>query len=148
MFLQSDILRAAEDMRDAIEEAAADAFQLAPQHAAGEGAVFLAYGGGAPRALHDGAHAAGGEAGTAAAGEAAAAAAAAGPDPPSTWEASWGDAGGSEEGDEEEDGDPFVSQWAAGGWLRDNPVGVPTEREYYVAATQGAPVYRVLLVKR
>ena len=36
------------------------------------------------------------------------------------------------------------SGWAAGGWLRENPLGVPTERELHVLA-QGVPVYRVLL---
>lgn len=37
--------------------------------------------------------------------------------------------------------------WAAAGWLVDNPLGVPTEREVHVLA-QGLPVYRILLVKR
>jgi len=37
-----------------------------------------------------------------------------------------------------------VTPWAAGGWLRDNPVPVPTERELH-ALSQGLPVYRVLL---
>jgi tRNA (guanine-N7-)-methyltransferase len=41
----------------------------------------------------------------------------------------------------------FVSSWAAGGWLVDNPLGVPTEREHYVQA-QGGKVFRVLLVKQ
>ncbi|WIA34329.1 hypothetical protein OEZ86_012668 [Tetradesmus obliquus] len=41
----------------------------------------------------------------------------------------------------------FVSSWAAGGWLVDNPLGVPTEREHYVTA-QGGKVFRVLLVKQ
>jgi tRNA (guanine-N7-)-methyltransferase len=41
----------------------------------------------------------------------------------------------------------FVSSWAAGGWLVDNPLGVPTEREHYVQA-QGGKVLRVLLVKQ
>ncbi|EFJ47757.1 hypothetical protein VOLCADRAFT_61222 [Volvox carteri f. nagariensis] len=34
----------------------------------------------------------------------------------------------------------------AGGWLVDNPVGTPTEREHYVAQ-QGLPVYRVMLTR-
>ncbi|KAG2444034.1 hypothetical protein HYH02_009232 [Chlamydomonas schloesseri] len=42
--------------------------------------------------------------------------------------------------------DALESVWAAGGWLRDNPVGTPTEREHYVLQ-QGLPVYRVLLVR-
>jgi hypothetical protein len=43
--------------------------------------------------------------------------------------------------------EPFVSSWAAGGWLVDNPLGVPTEREHYVQA-HGGKVFRVLLVKQ
>ncbi len=39
------------------------------------------------------------------------------------------------------------SVWAEAGWLRSNPICVPTEREHYVLQ-QGLPVYRVLLVKR
>ncbi len=46
-------------------------------------------------------------------------------------------------GEEEE----FHSRWAAGGWLLDNPVGVPTEREHSVTAL-GEPVFRVLLEKK
>lgn len=41
----------------------------------------------------------------------------------------------------------FVSTWAEGGWLVDNPLGVPTERENYVQ-NQGGKVFRVLLVKK
>jgi hypothetical protein len=41
----------------------------------------------------------------------------------------------------------FESQWAAGGWLSENPLGVPTERENYVLS-QGGKVFRVLLVKK
>lgn len=40
--------------------------------------------------------------------------------------------------------DGWASQWAARGWLQDNPMGVPTEREVYVT-DGGFPVYRVLL---
>ncbi|KAG2426649.1 hypothetical protein HXX76_012962 [Chlamydomonas incerta] len=58
-----------------------------------------------------------------------------------------------EEGEAEEEGagaidiDALESLWAAGGWLRENPVGTPTEREHYVLQ-QGLPVYRVLLVRK
>jgi hypothetical protein len=41
----------------------------------------------------------------------------------------------------------FVSTWAEAGWLVDNPLGVPTERENYVQ-NQGGKVFRVLLVKK
>eukprot|EP00878_Enallax_costatus_P037091 GHUV01041865.1.p1 GENE.GHUV01041865.1~~GHUV01041865.1.p1 ORF type:complete len:140 (+),score=52.06 GHUV01041865.1:64-420(+) len=43
--------------------------------------------------------------------------------------------------------DGFVSSWASGGWLVDNPLGVPTEREHYVQV-QGGKVFRVLLIKK
>lgn len=36
--------------------------------------------------------------------------------------------------------------WASKGWLMDNPLGVPTEREHYVLSS-GRPVYRFLLQK-
>lgn len=54
--------------------------------------------------------------------------------------------------DNEKDGkdDDYLtmqSEWGKQGWLRDNPLGVPTEREHYVLQ-QGLPVYRVLLVKK
>lgn len=42
----------------------------------------------------------------------------------------------------------WESVWARkGGWLRDNPLPVPTERELHVLG-QGLPVYRVLLVRK
>lgn len=45
----------------------------------------------------------------------------------------------------------FVSRWAAelpgGGWLRANPVGVPTEREVATLANGGG-VFRMLLIKK
>lgn len=37
--------------------------------------------------------------------------------------------------------------WSDAGWLADNPLGVPTEREVHSLA-QGLPAYRCLLVKR
>jgi hypothetical protein len=39
------------------------------------------------------------------------------------------------------------SKWAAEGWLRENPLGAPTEREFYVTQ-RGLPVYRTLLMKK
>jgi hypothetical protein len=50
-------------------------------------------------------------------------------------------------GADEHDSDDFESSWAAGGWLSDNPLGVPTEREHYVMS-QGGKVFRVLLTKK
>lgn len=52
-----------------------------------------------------------------------------------------------EQSEANSDDDVFVSKWAAGGWLVDNPLGVPTEREHYVQA-QGGKVFRVLVVKK
>lgn len=102
LFLQSDVLEVAEDMRDQFERAAA--FAVAPEHAV-PGATF-----------HE-------------ASEPAA-----------------NDEGG--EGEVEEEAEPaWESAWAAGGWLKDNPLPVPTERELHVMG-QGLPVYRILLVKK
>lgn len=59
-----------------------------------------------------------------------------------------GDDGG-RAGSSDEDGESF-SGWAAlpgHGWLRDNPTGVPTERELGTAAA-GGHVWRALLVKK
>jgi hypothetical protein len=39
------------------------------------------------------------------------------------------------------------SEWAASGWLRQNPLGVPTEREWYVEVKR-LPVFRMMLVKK
>ncbi|KAJ9513742.1 hypothetical protein QJQ45_015506, partial [Haematococcus lacustris] len=50
----------------------------------------------------------------------------------------------SDEEAEEGEGSGFQSQWALGGWLADNPLGVPTEREHMVTQ-RGLPVYRMLL---
>ncbi len=49
-----------------------------------------------------------------------------------------------EDDQQEEDFDSMQSEWSKGGWLRVNPIRVPTEREHYVMQ-QGLPVYRVLL---
>lgn len=50
-------------------------------------------------------------------------------------------------GREEVDWERVESCWAAWGWLRHNPLGVPTEREHYCMQQQ-LPVYRVLLEKK
>ncbi|GLC42351.1 hypothetical protein PLESTM_001323900 [Pleodorina starrii] len=56
------------------------------------------------------------------------------------------DDGDADDSDADADIDSMVSEWAKGGWLVDNPIGTPTEREHYVGQ-QGLPVYRVLLVR-
>jgi len=158
VFLQSDILQAAEGMRDAIEEAASDAFEPAPQHA-DPSAVFFAKShglavvkpssGGSSSGSTQAAAAAGGDSSSPSTDTAAAAGAATetagGGDEDGSWQPNWVKSDGD---DSEDEGPLFVSEWAKAGWLKDNPVGVPTEREYYVASTQGAEVYRILLVKR
>jgi tRNA (guanine-N7-)-methyltransferase len=49
-----------------------------------------------------------------------------------------------EEGKEAE---RYDSQWKIGGWLKKNPLPVPTERELHVL-NQNLPVYRVMLVRK
>jgi tRNA G46 methylase TrmB len=140
VFLQSDIYAAAAAMRDAMEEwAGREAFELAPQHFAGEGATFEDVGPpadqvrGEPTKQMQKKQKADGD------GEK--------------------DGGGGKK-EQEEDGDDkdgnqtasgaaaFVSEWSRqGGWLSANPIGVPTEREHYVTAGGGS-VYRVLLRRR
>ncbi|GLI68098.1 hypothetical protein VaNZ11_012417 [Volvox africanus] len=41
----------------------------------------------------------------------------------------------------------FQGSWQQAGWLQDNPVGVPTEREVYVEKATKGRVYRILLVR-
>ncbi|GIL85930.1 hypothetical protein Vretimale_8993 [Volvox reticuliferus] len=48
--------------------------------------------------------------------------------------------------DDDADIGSMVSEWAKYGWLAENPVGTPTEREHYVAQ-QGLPIFRLLLVR-
>jgi tRNA (guanine-N7-)-methyltransferase len=46
------------------------------------------------------------------------------------------------------DFDTFDSAWASlGGWLRNNPIGIPTEREHHVNQ-QKLPIYRLLCIKK
>jgi tRNA (guanine-N7-)-methyltransferase len=147
VFLQSDILRAAEGLRDAIEEVAPDAFELSPLHS-DPSSVFFAKssgGGGEPVAIgSDGvaegqAGQQGGGAGEADGSEAEGGAA----------DGEWSpDGWGGSDSDDSSFEPLFESRWARAGWLRDNPVGVPTEREHYVAVTQGSDIYRVVLVRR
>jgi tRNA (guanine-N7-)-methyltransferase len=146
VFLQSDVYDAVAAMRDEFEQHAGDMLQLSDLHAAA--AVF--------HWTRD--------------QEQAALAAAAAADPSSTIKqhhqqeqqqecqadqggvegaAASGPAGvvGCDGSSDESNHQTFVSEWAAGGWLVDNPMGVPTEREHYVQA-QGGKVFRVMLVKK
>ena len=50
------------------------------------------------------------------------------------------------EEEEEEESAQWSGTWAAGGWCRVNPLGVPTEREVQTLES-GAKVYRVMLVR-
>ncbi|GIL64664.1 hypothetical protein Vafri_18575 [Volvox africanus] len=56
-----------------------------------------------------------------------------------------GSSSGAMENDDADIGS-MVSEWAKGGWLAENPIGTPTEREHYVVQ-QGLPVFRMLLVR-
>ena len=98
MFLQSDVLGVALDMRRAFFRGAADLLAPAGAHAGGPRAVFF-------------------------------------PDPAEEEEDGEGGAGGAADG------------WREAGWLRENPLGTPTEREMLVQEA-GDPVYRLLLEKR
>ncbi len=50
--------------------------------------------------------------------------------------------------DEGEDLLAFRGSWHEAGWLCDNPVGVPTEREVYIEQATGGKVYRILLIRK
>lgn len=148
VFLQSDVLDAVAAMRDEYEQHAGDMLQLSPLHSTAP--VFHW-----SREQENAALAA-------AAAEAAAAKAAAKQQQHQTHEdtpsaaadsnaedddsisSSNADSGSSEDSGSS---DAFVSKWAEGGWLVENPLGVPTERENYVRG-QGGKVFRVLLVKQ
>lgn len=125
VFLQSDVLEAAEHMRDTFEQHGAAWF--APCHELHSGPTFQAASPPRPRAGQQG------QAGqqAAAAAEAAAEQGAEGQQ-------------GEEVQQQEQEEPQWQSQWAAAGWLQDNPLGVPTEREVLTTA-QGLPVYRVML---
>lgn len=108
LFLQSDVLSVAEDMRDQFEREAGDAFELAEEHSR-EGAVFYQT---------------------------------SEPELPTEGESSEDGKQG-----EETEIDVWESTWIQGGWLKENPLPVPTERELHVLS-QGLPVYRVMLVRK
>ena len=106
LFLQSDVLGVAEDMRDQFEREAGDEFELAEDHY-NDRAVFFE---------------------------------ASEPEQPAETQ--------NIEGGEEilsEAAPAWQSEWAKGGWLKENPLPVPTERELHVI-TQELPVYRVMLI--
>jgi tRNA (guanine-N7-)-methyltransferase len=134
VFLQSDVYEAAAAMRDAFEQQGSEAFGLHPLHQ--QAAVYQW----TDQDQQAAAAIAGGEPSASATTHAAS----------NDGEATAADSSRSSAEEEEEVGaagqEVFVSQWAAGGWLVDNPLGVPTEREHYVQQ-QGGPVYRVLLTK-
>lgn len=97
VFLQTDVLEVAEDMRDHFEKEAGDEFELSELHSNPE-AVF-----------HQISEV--------------------------------------EEGKEGVVVEKFDSKWAKAGWLVENPLPVPTERELHVL-NQNLPVYRIMLVKK
>lgn len=130
LYLTSDVLMTAKAMRNAFEMLCGDDFNLAPQHFDPEGVFFTPEG---DRL---------GNVGTASSQEAASEA---------ELEETCNE---SEQPEEEEvaspslDFDMFESKWASiGGWLKSNPIGIPTEREHHVNQ-QKLPVYRVLCIKK
>lgn len=167
MFLQSDVLDAVTAMRDEFEQHAGDILQLSPLHntapvfhwtreqEAATAAAAAAVQADGPSEQQQGAGVA---------GQSAAAGGAVDTHQDSSSSASSSEEEAGSSGEEEEEsghgqtgssggssgvdpGSSFVSSWAAGGWLVDNPLGVPTERENYVLS-QGGKVFRVLLVKK
>lgn len=160
VFLQSDILNVSVAMRNAFEQHASDAFQPAPQHT--QDGVFFA------EISDDKAPSSAGQqcksiTGTdtdyanlsetiASAEQHVKSRDAAGDDAVEVSNSQGGDESPSTT-DKEPAGEvassdpPFESQWATAGWLKVNPIGVPTEREHYVLSCGGA-AYRLLLVKK
>ncbi|KAK3264631.1 hypothetical protein CYMTET_13121 [Cymbomonas tetramitiformis] len=121
VFLQSDVLEVAEHMRDQFERYAAAAYSPAESlHGTPEeleGRTFLASS--SDVEAEGGAQAVG--------------------------EEKVDDASSSE--DESGDKEEVESTWHQWGWLRENPMQVPTEREMYVLG-DGLPVYRIMLERR
>ncbi len=117
VFLQSDVLHAAAMMRAEFEQHAGDVLHLAELHAA-PGATF------SWNAVQEAAALAASGAVVNARDAAAIAAAAAA-----------GAVGGTNQ--DGSTASAFVLRWADGGWLCENPLGVPTEREHYVGVSGG-----------
>lgn len=122
ILLSSDVLHVAEDMRDQFERHSEGVFDVSQAHHAPDSVFY-----------------------SAAQPESGAAAAAAGPGSSSGSEPSqYGALDDSSDG-EIQPAEQFL--WAGRGWLRENPLGVPTEREV-ATMKQGLPVYRFMLRKR
>jgi hypothetical protein len=168
VFLQSDVLHAVAAMRDEYEQHAGDVLQLSPLHttapvfqwtqeqeyaalaaaAAAEAADAQAHAEQQKEQQQDAAgemqqgdssfHILSTAAGLDANGDGN------GSDSDSSKAGGHAEVGSFEQADSSEG---FVSTWAEGGWLVDNPLSVPTERENYVQ-NQGGKVFRVLLVKK
>lgn len=152
VFLQSDVLDAVAAMRDEYEQHAGDVLQLSPLHSTApvfqwsqqqENAALAAAAAAAAAAKaaakqQQQTHAETPSAAAAADGDAE------DDDGSSSSNSNNVDSGSSED---TSSSDGFVSKWAEGGWLVDNPLRVPTERENYVQR-QGGKVFRVLLVKK
>ncbi|KAF5836399.1 putative methyltransferase-domain-containing protein [Dunaliella salina] len=162
VFLQSDVEEVSVAMRNVFEHQGAAFFDVAPEHHQPEATFFSAPESeseqgsdksnpgseGASQAPIQGAHQHVAEMQSAQRGS----------------EAAWGDdeqgskeysdgedeeqqGGGIRHANSEGDWENMVSRWAEAGWLKDNPVGVPTEREFYVEQQQ-LPVYRMLLIRK
>ncbi|KAI3434614.1 hypothetical protein D9Q98_002682 [Chlorella vulgaris] len=132
VFLQSDVLEAAEHMRDSFEQHGSTWF--APCQQLHSGATFLA-----ASEEQQGQGQGQGQAAGGVVGEQA------------TEQQQQQQQGTDQQGPEQQaaavvggEQPQWRSQWAASGWLADNPLGVPTEREV-LTVEQGLPVYRMML---
>jgi hypothetical protein len=163
VFLQSDVLQVSEAMRNAFEQHAGDAFQLSPLH--NPGAVFFTDSSTQQAEGQEGQEQQQEESATqgssAASGDVLHQAPASSSDDSLQEQQQGGSSDSAAAGQPPklqpsrqwvyqpagQDTEDFQSQWSAGGWLADNPVGVPTEREFSVTSL-GDPVFRVLLEKK
>jgi tRNA G46 methylase TrmB len=117
VFLQSDVLEVAEDMRNQFERHGGDAFTLCHElhNTTEEGCVFYQSSSSPSRGEEE-------------------------------EEEIGNDNKNNKSNNNKDDDAEWQSQWADGGWLVRNPIEVPTEREV-LNISRHRPVYRVMLVK-
>jgi len=120
VFLQSDVVEVAEDMRNQFERHGGDAFTLCHElhNTTDEGCVFYQSSSSASREQQE----------------------------EEETDDNNNSSSSSSNKNNKDDGDEWQSQWVGGGWLVRNPIEVPTEREV-LNISQHKPVYRVMLVR-
>lgn len=118
VFLQSDVLDVAEDMRNQFERHGGDAFTLCRElhNTKQKGYVFYQ-------------------------------SSVSSPSPSREEEEDKTGNHAHNKNDDDDDDDEWQSRWVGGGWLVRNPIEVPTEREV-LNISQHRPVYRVMLVRK